>query len=236
MNRSIAIFGAVCALAFGTVTHAAEQWVAGRHYNLITPAQRTSVPAGKIEVAEIFSYGCPFCAQILPVMGRLKASLPANAQLVYIPASYIPNEDWPMFQRAFFTAQAMGIMEKTHEAMFNAVWKTGELSVSDSVTHRLKSPLPSIEDAAKFYARTAGIKEADFIATSKSFGVDAKMRGADGFILMTQALSTPTFIVNGKYRLDAQTAGNYDNVIALINYLVKQESAVASGKPAKTAR
>ncbi len=96
--------------------------------------------------------------------------------------------------------------------MFNAVWTTGELAVSDSTTHQLKSPLPTIEDIARFYARTAGSAKPDtFVATAKSFGVDTKMKGADAQIGAMNALSTPTIIVNGKYRLTAcRTCAGYD--------------------------
>ena len=135
-----------------------------------------------------------------------------------------------MFQRAYFTAQALGIEEKTHDAMFNAVWGTGELAAIDSVTHRIKPSIPTIEDAAKFYERTAGVKAATFLATSKSFGVDAKMRMADAEIGAAQALSTPTIIVNGKWRLQSQTAGGIDQLIQLVKYLVARESAATKPK------
>jgi thiol:disulfide interchange protein DsbA len=174
---------------------------------------------------EVFSYGCPACNSFQPIMKRLKASLPANAQVVYLPASFMTAEDWPMFQRAYFSAQAMGIAEKTHDAMFNAVWTSGELAVSDPKTNRLKNPMPSIDDAAHFYARVAGVKPDDFLATAKSFGVDAKMRMADAQIGAMQALSTPTIIVNGKYRLLASSAGGYDQLIELVKYLVAKESS-----------
>ena len=236
MKRSITVLGALLALVFAAGAQAATDWKAGQHYFVISPAQRTSVPAGKIEVAEIFSYGCPYCQQILPVVKKLKTTLPANAQLVYLPASFLPNEAWPMYQRAFYSAQALGILEKTHEAMFDAVWKTGELAYSDPVTHKFKSPLPTIEDAAKFYEKAGGVKAADFLAASKSFGVDAKMRAADGFVNATQSFSTPTFIVNGKYRLSAQSAGSYDNVIEVVKYLVAQESGSTTAATAKTGK
>jgi thiol:disulfide interchange protein DsbA len=157
-------------------------------------------------------------------MKRLKASLPANAQVVYLPASFLPSEDWPMFQRAFFAAQAVGIVDKTHDAMFDAVWNTGELAVSDPVTHRLKNPLPSIQDAARFYARTAGVKPEEFLAAAMSFGVETKMKMADAQIGEANALSTPTIIVNGKYRLLASSAGGYDQLIELVKHLVAKES------------
>jgi thiol:disulfide interchange protein DsbA len=166
-------------------------------------------------------------------MKRLKAALPPNAQLVYLPASFMPAEDWPMFQRAYFAAQALGIADKTHDAMFNAIWNTGELAVSDPQTNRLKNPLPSIDDAARFYARVAGVKPADFLAASKSFGVDAKMRMADAQIGAMQALSTPTIIVNGKYRLQASSAGGYDQLIELVKFLVAKESSTRTAAAPK---
>jgi thiol:disulfide interchange protein DsbA len=230
MRRSIAARLAVLVLAVAAGTCSAQNWVEGKNYFRITRPQPTSVPAGKVEVMEVFSFGCPACNAFQPIMKQIKASLPPNAQVVYLPASFIPTEDWPMFQRAFFTAQALGIEEKTHDAMFNAVWVTGELAAIDPTTHRIKDTIPTIEDAAKFYQRTAGVKAATFVETSKSFGVEAKMKMADAEIGAAEALSTPTIIVNGKYRLQAQTAGGIDQMVQLIKYLVAQESAPGVAK------
>ncbi|HQX48070.1 MAG TPA: hypothetical protein PK555_11780, partial [Steroidobacteraceae bacterium] len=67
------------------VTHAEEaRWVEGRNYDLINPAQPTHVPAGRVEVVEVFSYGCPACNQFQPIMAELAAKLPKKAQLVYV--------------------------------------------------------------------------------------------------------------------------------------------------------
>jgi len=228
MRRSIAARLAMLVLAVAAGTCSAQNWVEGKNYFRITPPQPTSVPSGKVEVMEVFSYGCPACNAFQPIIKQLKASLPPNAVMVYLPASFIPAEDWPMFQRAYFTAQALGIADKTHDAMFNAVWVTKELSAMDEAAHRPKSTLPTIEDAAKFYERTAGVKAATFLATANSFGVDAKMRMADAEIGAAEALSTPTIIVNGKWRLQAQTAGGIDQMIQLVKYLVARESVPAT--------
>jgi protein dithiol oxidoreductase (disulfide-forming) len=222
--RSFAAWLALLSLAVSAGRSDAQTWTEGVHYFAVTPPQRTNVPAGKVEVMEVFSYACPACNAFQPVMKQLKYGLPANAQIVYLPASFIPSEDWPVFQRAYFAAEALGIVEKTHDAMFDAVWNTGELAVSDPITHQLKKPLPSIEDIARFYARTAGVKPETFLATAKSFGVDTKMKIADAQIGAMQALSTPTIIVNGKYRLTSQNVRSYDELIALVKYLVVKES------------
>jgi protein dithiol oxidoreductase (disulfide-forming) len=230
MRRFISTWLALAALSLATGISYAQAWKEGTNYFAINPPQPTTVPAGKVEVMEVFSYACPACNAFQPIMKELKAHLPANAQVVYLPAAFRPDEDWPMFQRAFFAAQALGIADKTHEAMFNAVWNTGELATMNLQTNRVKNPLPSIEDAARFYARVAGVKPADFLAAAKSFGVDAKMRMADAQIGAMQALSTPTLVVNGKWRLQMQDAGGASQLVALVKYLVAKESG-----PARTA-
>lgn len=227
MIRRFAALFALLAVVFAVQAPAADAWTEGKNYFVISPPQRTSVPPGKVEVTEVFSYGCPYCYQTQGFITKLKAALPPNAQLVYLPASFIPRENWPMFQRAFFAAQSLGILEKTHAAMFDAVWKTGELGISDPATNRLKSTMPTIQDAAKFYARVGGVTPEAFLAAANSFSVDAKMRAADATVNGSQALSTPTFLVNGKYRLNADSAGSYDKLIELVKFLVAKEAAAA---------
>jgi thiol:disulfide interchange protein DsbA len=220
--RRIAILlaGLLCAATAG-----AQTWTEGKNYFVIEPRQSTSVEPGKIEVIEVFSYGCPACNAFVPTAEKMKASLPPNAVMTYLPASFIPTEGWPMFQRAFFAAKALNIVDRTHNKMFDAVWGSGELSVVDRKTNRLKNPLPSIEDASKFYARVGGVKAEDFVSAAKSFGVEAQMRRADMLIKDAYKVpSTPTIIVNGRYRLDGQTAGGSQQLIDLTNWLVAKET------------
>jgi thiol:disulfide interchange protein DsbA len=202
----------------------AQTWTEGVDYFPVVPAQPTSVRAGKIEVAEIFSYACPFCAQFNPLVQQLKKSLPANAQMVFIPASFIPAEDWPMFQRAACTAQVLGIFDKTHDAMFDAVWKTGELAIADPNTHRLKNPLPTIEDAARYYNHITGVPVQKFLDAAKSFAVDTRMRRDDALIHAYHVDGTPTLIVNGKYRVTVQASGGMEKMIEVTKWLVAKEA------------
>jgi thiol:disulfide interchange protein DsbA len=202
----------------------ATQWVEGQQYFLIVPSQPTSVPRGKVEVTEVFSYGCPACNEFVPVMHRLRASLPANAIISYLPASFNPSEDWPMLQRAYITAQVLGVADRAHDAVFKAIWNTGELAIIDPNTRRIKDRLPTIEDAGKFYNRTTGVSVQQFIDTAKSFSVDTRMRQADEMLMRYRVSSTPTIIVNGKYRLEAGSAGGYNELIELVKWLVAKES------------
>jgi protein dithiol oxidoreductase (disulfide-forming) len=228
---------AIFALAAAAATQAQPvRYLAGKHYVEIPP-QRTSVPAGKVEVMEVFSYGCPACNQFRPMMKQIQAALPKNAQLVYLPASWNPGENWPTFQRAYLTALALGVSEKAHEAMYDAIWSSGELAVVDQSTGRLKRNLPTIADIAKLYQRVAGVKPEDFVKASKSYTVDMKVAQADKQIQAMGVLSTPTLVVAGKYRIVTDQLRNLDDIIGVINYLVAKETpaATAPAKPAAAA-
>jgi thiol:disulfide interchange protein DsbA len=228
MRRIVTCLLAMVALGGTGAALSASYWTQGTNYFLLQPAQPTSTGPGKVEVTEVFSYACPACNRFYPIVDKLKAALPANAELTFVPAAFNQAEDWPMFQRAFYTAQALGIDRKTHDAMFDAVWKTGELAVIEPGTERIKSPAPKIEDAAAWYAKAAGINPQTFVSTANSFGVDTKTRQADQYIRSAQVDQTPTIIVNGKYRVTVGSAGGDDKVVELVLYLVTQEGGGAA--------
>jgi len=212
----------VCSVA--VPAHGAQVWTEGVNYFLVQPARPTAVAPGKVEVTEVFSYACPACNIFQPTVHKLKQSLPANAVLDYLPAAFNPTEDWPMFQLAYVTAQVLGVDQQTHDAMFDAVWKGGDLSITDPSTRALKSRMPSIEDAAKFYNQRAGVPVDKFLAASKSFSADLKVRTDQDLIMAYKVDRTPTIIVNGKYRLHVESAGGTDQLIDLVKYLVTKET------------
>ncbi|MBS0582057.1 MAG: thiol:disulfide interchange protein DsbA/DsbL [Proteobacteria bacterium] len=201
---------------------AAAQWKEGTHYFLVEPAVSGEADPGKVEVTEVFSYGCPACNFFYPAIDKLKKSLPANAVMTYVPASFNPSENWPMFQRAYLTAATLGIADKSHDAMFDAVWKpNAPLATMNPDMRTLKKPQASIEDAAKWYAEHYGVKADEFVATANSFAINAKMKKADAFLKATGVDSTPTLVVGGKYRFTPASAGGEDKVVPLTQYLIQ---------------
>ena len=216
-------FAIALALSFPAGSSAAD-WKEGKNYFLVTPARPTTVGPGKVEVTEVFSYACPACNVFLPTMHKLTKELPPNAVVTYLPAAFNAAEDWPMFRLAYCTAQALGVADQTHDAMFDAVWNTNELAVIDPSTHAIKSRVPTIEDAARFYNKRAGVPVDKFLSTSKSFAVDLKVRTAEDMVVAYAIDRTPTIIVNGKYRLQTESAGGYDQLVDLVKYLVAKES------------
>lgn len=201
------------------------EWVQGKHYFVIEPQQPTAHP-DQIEVTEVFSYACPACNTFHSTANEIARTLPAGAVMNYLPASFRTDENWPLFQRAYFTAQALGVEREAHDAMFDAVWVTGELSYMDPKTGRPKpqSDWATIDTVAKFYAKF-GADPKEFEAVAKSFTVNTKMKQADDLIKAYGVDSTPSIVVNGKYRFSAGTAGSLPKAIELTQWLVSKEAA-----------
>lgn len=191
------------------------KWELGKHYFAINPAQPTST-GDKVEVLEVFSYACPHCAHFQTYAEQIKASLPKEATFAYMPAIFQPT--WEPFARAFYTAQALGIAEKSHQALFDAV-------------HRDHKSLHTIEELAGFYA-DYGVKPEAFLSTARSFVIESQMAHAVDMVSKYGVEGTPTLIVNGKYRVaaSAEAGVGYPEVVEIVDTLVKQEIA---GKKAK---
>ena len=218
------LIGLMLGLLLGVPLANAQQWVEGKHYFEIKPAQRPDAPPGVVEVTEVFSYGCVFCNRAIPLMDRVKKSLPSNARMAYLPASFNSAESWPMFQRVYYTASTLGLIPKLHNAVYAGVWTTNELAVTEPDGRRLKSPQPTLDDAAKFFAKKAGIKPEQFLATAKSFSVEAQCRRADQLVKLYKVDSTPTLVVNGRYRVSSTLLRSEDELIELVNWLVAKEA------------
>ncbi len=227
MIRRIALFLSLLAVAgLACAQTPPQQWVEGKQYFAIPNPQPTHHP-DKIVVTEVFSFGCPACNAFEPYVDKLRARLPKNVLFEYVPASWHPNEDWPVFQRAYFTAKVLGIDRKSHDAMFHAIWDpNGPLRTYDQKTQRPKpaAQLPTIEDVAKFYAQY-GAQPSDFVATANSFAVNMDMKRADKQIIAWGVTSTPTIIVDGKWRVDSASAKGFQNMMDLTLYLVEKEAA-----------
>jgi len=204
------------------------RWTEGRNYTVLSGQPAESRP-GKIEVAEVFSYGCIHCYRAKDIIGQLQAALPADAYMSYVHASFMPAESWPMFQRAWYTAQAMGIGTASHKAMFEAVWETHELGLPGSTPGSTRKSLPTIEEAARFYARVARVKEADFLRVARSAGVEAQMKRADALIKAWRIPGTPALVVNGRYLINNDSLGNWGEIRDLVLYLIGQERRRMAG-------
>jgi len=197
---------AVAADAPAAPATAPMAWVEGTHYFLIDPPQPTAT-GNKVEVLEVFSYACPHCAHFQPTAEEIKKSLPAGAVFTYMPAVFNPS--WEPYARAYYTAESLGVVDKTHQDLFDAL-------------HRDHLPMRTIDDLAGFYAQH-GVDKAKFLATSASFEVESKLQRAAQIVKADGVDGTPSIIVDGKYRVTGTSAGGYPQMVQIVDYLVQKE-------------
>src|SRR5690606_40335280 len=62
--------------------------VAGVDYQVIENGQPFQPVAGKIEVAEVFGYTCPHCANFDPILEAWAKRQPADVNLVLVPGAF----------------------------------------------------------------------------------------------------------------------------------------------------
>lgn len=207
---------AACALLATTVacsaqTPATAAVTAGTDYQLINPPVPTSVPAGKVEVIEVFGYSCVHCATLQPVVNQWKKNLPEHVQFNYMPAVF--GGAWEVYGRAYYAAETMGILEKSHDAIFKAL-------------HTDRKPIQSIEDVADLYT-PFGVTREDFLASMQSFAVNAKIARAQQTVQRYGVDGTPSMIVNGKYRVMSPREGGFQRMLEIVDALVAKEHAAA---------
>ncbi len=210
MRSLILIVGLVAAsVAFGADA-GAPKWEAGKSYLVIDPPQPTKT-GNKIEVLEVFSYACPHCAHFQPYAQKLKASLPKTAEFRLMPADFQPV--WVLFARGFYVANGLGLIDKTHQAMFDAIYRDHQ-------------PMGTLDQIADFYA-AHGADKATFLSTAESFVIDGDLAQAHRMEVNYGIDSTPTLIVNGKYRIVANSAEKigFDEMVEIAQYLVAKEAA-----------
>jgi len=217
------VLHALCLLLLPLAASAQLRWQEGRNYMLLQPAAPVSVPAGRIEVTEIFSYGCIYCFRARNEMQKLKEGLPADAVMTYVHASFVPSEGWPMLQRAFYTAQALGIADTTHDQMFTAIWETGEMPLLDGKTGRMRNPLPTLADAARFYQKYGFVKPDAFLKLATSKQIDAAVAHAEQLIKLYKVSGTPSLVVNGRYLIKNETLSSSVEQRQLVDFLIGLE-------------
>lgn len=183
----------------------------GKNYFLIEPPQPTA-SGDKVEVLEVFSYACVHCAHFQPYADEIRSKLPDYAQFSYMPAIF--NEQWEAYARAFYTAQSLGVLDKSHQAMFDAL-------------HRDRRAFRSFDDIAAFYGEH-GANVEQFKQVAGSFEVESKLSRSRSMVPKYGVDGTPTLIIAGKYRVTGASAGGYPQLVALVQSLVEKAHAEQS--------
>ena len=175
-------------------------------YTRIKPAQPTA-SGDKIEVVEIFWYGCSHCFTFEPHVKSWKKTMPDDVAFRQVPGAL--NKHWAIHAKAFFAAQKMGVLDKLHAPLFNAL-------------HVDRRDIFS-RDSVLDFAREVGIDKGEFRKHYDSNETEVKLKQA--FLLGRNARVTgvPSLIVNGKYLVTASTAGSFEDMMQTVDRLIEIE-------------
>jgi thiol:disulfide interchange protein DsbA len=200
-------------LLLGVLTHAtsyAAEYQEGISYQVIVPEQPTSTK-DKIEVLELFWYGCPHCHRFEPFIERWLKDKPDSIEFVRMPAVLRP--EWAIHARAFYAAEALGVLDKIHTPLFTAI-------------HAHKRKLDT-EDALMAFFAENGVSNEDFRKAFKSFSVDAKVRRAEEMGRRYGVNGTPALVINGKYRTDGTICKcSFSEMLTIATYLAGKDQKV----------
>ena len=216
MRNLILSAALVTATLFGMTAQAADVPLeAGKTYVQLSNPVPVAVP-GKIEVVEMFWYGCPHCFAFEPVINPWAEKLPADVHFVRIPAMF--GGPWDAHGQLFLTLDAMGVENKVHAAVFNAIQKEGKR-------------LTDKQDMADFVS-TLGVDKDKFLQTFDSFAIKGQIVKAKELAKKYEISGVPTMIVNGKYRFDIGSTGGPEQALNVADQLIAKERAEEKAAPA----
>lgn len=173
--------------------------------NYLKLAKPVSIEPYRKKVVEVFFYGCPHCYHLEPSLNHWLSTKPADVHFERMPA-VLDNPNWVFMARVFYTAQELGILEKFHEAYFNAIQRDGKR-------------IFDVETLAN-YCEQFGVKHDDYVAMFKSFKVGQLVQKARVMTKEYGVDGVPAVIVNGRYRTDEPMAEGKPQLWQLVNELV----------------
>ncbi|AKS42919.1 thiol:disulfide interchange protein DsbA/DsbL [Wenzhouxiangella marina] len=207
MSRML-IIGCLAALLAGAAQ--AQPFIEGTHYHRI---DGPSVPIeDRVEVIEAFAYPCGACNNFEPYMKAWEETLPDYVDVQRLPVPL--QQGWELFALGFYTAQIMGVdLHDVHGAVFEAI-------------HDQRRPIRSLEDLAEIYAENSDVTVESFVATAGTFAVDSAMRKNRSDLTRFGVRSTPTIIVQGKWRITPGSGyTSYEQLLGAIDFLIAREAA-----------
>ena len=190
----------------------AQEYTEGKEYLSLKSPQPTS-SGDKIEVMEVFYYGCPHCYRLEPFLESWNESKPGDVVFVRMPAVF--DRSWEMFAKAYYTAELLDVTDKIHPALFKAI-------------HQDKKKISDVASLQEIFFEQ-GVSADEFNNTYNSFDVSVKLNRAKQMAGKPPSkyavTGVPTIIVNGKYSTSGSQAGSNENIINVVDYLIAEERA-----------
>jgi len=170
---------------------------------------RAQTTVDKIEVVELFWFGCGHCFALEPKIKAWKENKPENAVLVKVPALF--SRRWEFHGQAFYTMEALGVPEAAYDKFFRLI-------------HVDRRGVNDLDGLVKFLAEYNKSKD-EVESAFNSFAVDTKMRNAKKITQASGATGVPAIVVDGKYLTSQNHAGSADQLFEVVNQLVAKAAA-----------
>jgi protein dithiol oxidoreductase (disulfide-forming) len=193
-------------LAISVLAAPTQAQVENEQFQRISPAQ-TPMTEGKVEVLEFFSYGCPHCYAMHPLISQWAAQLPKNAVLIRVPVS-LGHREWGQLSRAYYALEATGDLARLDGALFEAI-------------HKQKRPLFDEESLTR-WAVENGVSAQKFHGEFNSFGVTTKATRAEQLSRSYQVSGVPQISVDGKYTVIGKS---YEEMLKSASRLVEKAAS-----------
>lgn len=214
MKPLLRFLSALCvAILLGSATGFAAELQAGRDYTLVDPPLMT--PKGKVEVVEFFSYGCPHCNEFHFALDAWAAKLPKDVVLRRVPVSF-NRPPWAKLSRLYFALEASGEVNRLNGAVFKAL-------------HEERINFSSDEAIVNWAAKN-GLDGKKFSGMMNSFSVQSMVPRADQEAVAARIQGVPSLVVDGKYLLNNEAAGSFDELLRRVDTLVAKSRAAGKGK------
>jgi protein dithiol oxidoreductase (disulfide-forming) len=170
----------------------------------------------KIEVSELFWYGCPHCYVLEPQLTAWVKALPKDVAFKRVPG--LPRPDWAPMAKAFYVMEALGLSEKLHSKLFEAL-------------HKQKAFLPNDEKATiDWITKESGLDRKKVETEFNSFSLNTKLNQAAQIFRASGATGVPSLIIDGKYITSVTMAGGNQEVLNVANYIIENVRKDKAGK------
>jgi len=186
---------------------AIANYVANEDYVVLDKPVKT-ITGDKVEVRELFWYYCPHCFSVEPLVERWLKKLPDSAVFIRQPAVF--SERWKNGAIFYYVLEQLGEVDRLHGALFDAI-------------HLHQTPFLDQEDFVDWLV-DRGVDEKRANDAFKSFSVRIKVNKSKVNTVKYKTSGVPTFVVNGKYWVDAKHAGGEKRMFKVVNYLIQKES------------
>ena len=190
----------------------AGKWKAGTNYTPLVPAQPTSVGPGKVEVVEVFWYGCPHCSALEPFIQSWVKNKPEYVELVRVPVMWGPVHR--AHAKLFYMLRALNRAD-LDQKVFDTIHKDGNMLVANDEQVTRKMQLD--------FLKANGVSVEDFNKAWDSFTVSTGLQRAEQLTERYKVQGVPLIVINGKYTTDPGMAGGPGQLLQLINDLAASE-------------